>query len=97
MNYDAAATKSRKIDMSKFNVGQFAQAQTRPVTNKKQRFIKQTTVIDRMANPKMKGKNRINSKKAGNKYSTGDDIILNSRTEYQNPVSNENRSSSQSS
>ena len=77
MNYDAVATRSRKKDMTKFNVGQFAQAQTRPVTNKKQRSINQTTVIDRMANSKMKGKNVINSKKAATNYRIGDEIFLN--------------------
>ena len=73
--------KVQTKDMTKFNVGQFAQARTRPVTNKKQRSINQTTVIDRMANSKMKGNNVINSKKAGHKYRYGDDIILNNRTQ----------------
>ena len=55
--------------------------QNSPVTNKKQRSTNQTIVIDRMADSKIKGKTVINSKKAGNKYRIGEDIILNNRTE----------------
>jgi len=83
--------KVQTKDMTKFNVGQFAQARTRPVTNKKQRSINQTTVIDRMANSKMKGNNVINSKKAGPKYRYGDDIILNNRTQSSRATSTKTR------
>ena len=81
MNHDAAAARSREKTCQNSTKVNFYRPKTRPVTSKKRRFKNQTTVTDRMANSKTKGKTVINSKKAANHYRRGDEIFLNNQTE----------------